>query len=221
MERKAVVLGATGLIGNELVELLATHKRYAEIRIIGRKNTPVPSSKIKFYQTDMEQLASQQELFNVNDIFCCLGTTMKTAGSKEAFRKVDYQMVADAALNSEGRVEQFLMISSLGASLKTSNFYLKTKGEVEAFICSKNIPSIHILRPSILFGNRKESRTGEKIGIAFMKTMGPLMLGSLKKFRGNEAKNVANAMIHYALLEQKGIFIHESRELEISGKLAS
>ncbi len=215
---KAVVLGGTGLIGNELIHLLADHKLFGEIRILGRRNTGLESGKIHFHQVDMEHIAEHGSLFGADVVFCCLGTTMKTAGSKEAFRKVDYNMVVDAAHIAEGKIRQFIMISSLGAKATSSNFYLRTKGEAENAVIAANIDTVHILRPSILYGDRKEKRGGEKIGIAFMKMMSPLMLGSLKKYRGNEASNVAKAMVCYSLQSEKGKFIHEPREIDADSK---
>lgn len=217
--RKAVVLGGTGLIGGELIKLLIENNSYTEIRVLGRRNVDIASSKIHFFKVDMENLLQHESLFKVDDVFCCLGTTIKTAGSKEAFRKVDYEMVVNAAKATEshpceGRDQQFIMISSLGANTQVSSFYLRTKGETEKAVLETNIHSISILRPSILFGNRVEKRAGEKIGISFMKFATPILQGSLKKYRGIEAKTVAEAMIIYALAAKKGKFIYESLEIE-------
>jgi len=166
----------------------------------------------------MEKISNHAVLFNVDMVFCCLGSTIKNAGSKEAFYKVDFDMVENAAKNAEGRAQQFIMISSLGANKKSSNFYLRTKGEVEAAVLEKNISSVTILRPSILFGHRKEKRGGEKIGIAFMKTVAPLLIGGFKKYRGNKATSVAKAMIIFSKENKKGHRIVESIEIEELGK---
>jgi uncharacterized protein YbjT (DUF2867 family) len=212
--RKAVVLGGTGLIGNELIQLLINDHRYSEISVIGRRNTKLKSSKIKFYPTDLSQLSNSTELFNAEDVFCCLGTTMKTAGSKEAFRKVDFDMVLNVAKAAEGKAQNFILISSLGANAGSGNFYLKTKGEVEREVSSVHIPSISILRPSILMGHRKENRLGEKIGIVIMKAVGPLLIGALKKYRGINATHVAQSMVLCAIHGKEGVHIYESLEIE-------
>ena len=214
MNRKAVVLGGTGLIGGELIKLLVKNNSYSEIRILGRRNVDIASSKIRFYKVDMENLQQHESLFEVDVVFCCLGTTIKTAGTKEGFRKVDYEMVMNAAKNAEKYVKKFILISSLGANANASNFYLKTKGEVEKMVLETKIESISILRPSILYGNRVEKRSGEKVGIAFMKFATPILQGSLKKYRGIEARTVAEAMVIYDLEEKKGKFIYESLEIE-------
>ena len=213
--RKAVVLGGTGLIGGELIKLLVKNSSYSEIRILGRRDVDIASSKIRFYKVDMENLQQHESLFEVDVVFCCLGTTIKTAGTKEAFRKVDYDMVVNAAKIAEKYIKNFILISSLGANANASNFYLKTKGEVEKMVLESNIESISILRPSILYGNRVEKRSGEKIGIAFMKFATPILQGSLKKYRGIEATTVAEAMVIYDLEEKKGKFIYESPEIEL------
>jgi uncharacterized protein YbjT (DUF2867 family) len=215
---KAIVLGGTGLIGDELLKLLITNPQYSQIHLVGRKDTELTSSKIHFHAVNMEDLSQYASLFEGDMVFCCLGSTMKNAGSKEAFKKVDFDMVVNAAKNSEGKAKQFIMVSSLGANKNSSNFYLRTKGETEAAVMEMKIPSISILRPSMLFGNRKEKRTGEKIGIVFMKATAPFMVGPLKKYRGNEAVSVANAMVKLAEQNKQGKFIYESTEIEEIGK---
>lgn len=217
-QMKAIVLGGTGLIGGELIQQLINENIYSEIHVIGRKPTDHKSSKIFFHQVDMNKIGEYSDLFNVNTAFCCLGTTIKTAGSKEAFTKVDHDMVVDAAKAGENKIEHFIMVSSLGASAKSSNFYLRTKGQTEDDILNLKIPSVTIVRPSMLFGNRKEKRTGEKIGIAFMKFAEPIMQGGLKKYRGIEASDVAKAMIKLSMDKNAGKRIYESQNLEAIGR---
>jgi uncharacterized protein YbjT (DUF2867 family) len=214
---KAIVLGGTGLIGHELLKILIADPQFAEVHLIGRRDTDLTSSKIHFHQVDMNEIDQHASLFNADIVFCCLGSTMKNAGSKEAFYKIDFDMVASAAKNAEGKAQQFLMVSSLGANPHSSNFYLRTKGEVETAIQERNIPSISIFRPSILFGDRKEKRSGEKMGIAFMKAVQPVLIGGLKKYRGNEATHVANAMVKVSKQNKQGRFIYESTEIEKIG----
>jgi uncharacterized protein YbjT (DUF2867 family) len=215
--RKAIVLGGTGLIGEELIRQLIAHEAYAEISVLGRRNTAPAHPKLIFYAVDMHDMSPHANLFEVNDVFCCLGTTIKKAGSQAAFQQVDREMVIQAAQLAQDRAHQFILISSLGANKKSGNFYLKTKGETEAVVIQTSIPSISILRPSILFGNRKEKRTGEKIGIIVMKLLGPLFIGGLKKFRGNHAETVARTMLLCALNNQPGTHIYESLDIERIG----
>jgi len=218
--RKALVLGASGLIGTELVSQLCDHKQYSEIIIAGRTKPGIENTKIRFKQVDMTRIFDYPEVFEADDIFCCLGTTIKKAGSQEKFREVDYHMIVNSAKAAEGKCKSFVLISSIGANKDSSNFYLKTKGETENDVLACNIPSISILRPSILYGNRKEKRLGEKLGIMFMKLIQPLMIGSLKKYRGNHAENVARAMILYALENKAGKHIYISEEFEKKVKTA-
>jgi len=214
IQYKAVVLGGTGLIGNELLKYLIADNSFSQIHLIGRKDSQLTSSKIHFHQINMDELLNYSHLFNVDVVFCCLGTTIKTAGSKEAFLNVDFNMITNAAKNASKNSSQFIVISSIGANKNSSNFYLKTKGQTEEVVLQQNIPSISILRPSILFGDRKENRTGEKIGIIAMKIAAPILIGSLKKYRGNEAANVALSMIKLAKQNVKGAVIYESTQIE-------
>jgi uncharacterized protein YbjT (DUF2867 family) len=214
---KAIVLGGTGLIGEELIHQLMALDTYQEICVLGRRNTAPPHPKLVFHQVNMQDLSPWANLLEQGDVFCCLGTTIKKAGSQAAFLEVDFNMVVHAANMAEGRARQFILISSLGANKKSGNFYLKTKGETEAAVMATSIPSISILRPSILFGNRKEKRTGEKIGIVLMKILGPLFIGGLKKYRGNKAETVAGTMILCARENKPGKHIYESLDIERIG----
>lgn len=212
-DRTAVVLGSTGLIGNELVKHLVDHDAYQRIKLIGRRKPEIQDPKIEFIEVNMEQLDQDPQLFQGDDVFCCLGTTMKNAGSKEAFRKVDFDMVVNAAKSAQMHANQFLVISSIGANAQSGNFYLRVKGEMEKAVLATTTSAIHILRPSILFGDRKEKRFGEKVGIFFMKILGPLLFGSLQKYKGIHAETVAKAMIKYALQDKKGKYVYESKDI--------
>ena len=132
-------------------------------------------------------------------MFCCLGTTIAAAGSKEAFRKIDFDLpVKIAEEASKNNIFSFLIISSLGADTKSSNFYYKTKGEMEKTIQKFSFRKISILRPSMLLGGRKEFRLGEIIGKELMRALSFVFVGSLKKYKAIHAQNVAKAMVEIA-----------------------
>ena len=211
---KALVIGATGLIGRELVQMLINDYHFSEIEIWVRKSSFITNSKITEKVIDFNSI-SQIGKIHHDVVFCTVGTTIKKAGSKENFRAVDYDIPVEAArLAERSNVTSFIVVSSLGASSSTGNFYLKTKGEMEDAVKDLVIPSITILRPSVLIGNRVEFRLGEKIAIYLLKLFGFLMIGGMKKFRGISAANVAKAMIVLSSDEWLGLNIIESDEIE-------
>ena len=215
MGKSAFLVGATGLIGGQLLDLLLIDNRYDKIVVITRRSINRTHKKLKEYIVDFDNLESIREAFKVNDVFCCLGTTLKTAGSKEAFRKVDYDYPLEVAkIAKEMGAEQYLLVSALGSDSNSSLFYNKVKGEVEEAISQLEFKSFHIFRPSLLFGTRKEVRIGEKIGQILMKAIGFLFIGSLKKYRGVESIKVARAMLAKAKLQDIGQFYHESDQLQ-------
>ena len=169
---KALVIGATGLIGRELIDLLILDDYFSEIEIWVRKPSYYMHPKISETILDFDTLKSIPKISH-DVVFCCIGTTIKKAGSKENFRKIDYDIVVNIAhLAERSNVTSLIAISSLGATSKTGNLYLKTKGEMEEAILDLVIPSISILRPSVLFGNRLDFRLGEKIAIFVLKIFG-------------------------------------------------
>ncbi|MBI3788798.1 MAG: oxidoreductase, partial [Ignavibacteriales bacterium] len=154
-------------------------------------------------------------LFNVHDVYCCLGTTIRTAGSQEAFRKVDFTYpVQAAALASKQGTEQFLIVTSLGANSRSNVFYYRVKGEAEEVIAKLPFKGIHLFRPSILFGERKEFRLGEKAGILAMRAVSFAMVGRYRKYRPIHASNVAKAMVIVAGMGLEGVQRFESDQIQ-------
>lgn len=216
---KALVIGATGLIGRELIDLLILDDYFSEIEIWVRKPSYYMHPKISETILDFDTVKSISKIMH-DIVFCCVGTTIKKAGSKENFRMIDYNIVVNIAhLSERSNVNNLIVISSLGATSQTGNFYLKTKGEMEEAISDLVIPSISILRPSVLIGNRLEFRLGEKIAIFVLKIFGIFLFGALRKYRGIEATKVAQAMINLSSDEWMGLNILESDEIERIAKL--
>jgi uncharacterized protein YbjT (DUF2867 family) len=195
--KTALVFGATGLVGSELSNLLATDEKYAHIKLFVRNPVAFSSNKkIEIIPTDFENLEKVQSQLAGDDLFCCIGSTIKKAGSQTQFRKIDFELVLKIAQMAEKKqVNHFLVISSLGANAKSSNFYLRTKGEMEEALSSLGFGKLTIVRPSILLGNRKEFRFGETIGKIIMRIIGRGMKGKLKKYKGIVAQDVAKALI--------------------------
>ena len=208
---KAIVTGATGLIGKELVLQLLEDSRFDEVAVIVRKSTGIAHSKLKEHVINFDDPQTYKELLRGDVLFCALGTTIKKAGSQDAFRKIDYQFVVDFASVAAGNgVKQFCVVSSVGAKTGTSNFYLRTKGEMEEAVSKLGFDAVHIFRPSLLLGERGESRPGEKIGEFFFKIFGFLFFGALKRYKPVQGSAVAKAMINASFAGKQGINILES-----------
>jgi uncharacterized protein YbjT (DUF2867 family) len=218
--KTALIIGSTGLIGSHLLNLLLNSNDYIKVITFVKRDTGLKHSKLTQHIIDFDKPETYKELIVGDDFFCTIGTTIKKAGSKKAFRKVDFEYPKQfAAFALENKVKQFLIISSLGADANSGNFYLKTKGEIQDFLKKCNFESVAILQPSLLLGNRTEFRLVEKIGAFFMKTPSFLFLGNLKKYKPIEGKTVAKAMLITAQKNYKGFHIIESDSIqEIANK---
>ncbi len=206
--KSALLVGASGLVGGELLRQLLDSDRYKKVTLFVRQPLPLDHPKLEQIVVDFENLTAYREHVRVDDLFCCLGTTIKKAGSKEAFRRVDYAYPQQLAqLAKEEGVKNFLLITAMGANAASNIFYSRVKGEVEADIRSLNLPALHIFRPSLLLGERNEFRFGEQVGAVFSKLLAPLMP---RKYRPIQGKTVAAAMIRAAQSEQSGTQIYPS-----------
>lgn len=199
MKKTAIILGATGLTGSILLEKLIEDNRYETIKLFSRKKIEGMPSKVVQYVGNMLELESFQKEFTADEVFCCIGTTAKKTPNKELYKSIDYGIpVAAAKLAKENGINTFLVVSALGANANSSIFYNKTKGEMEQDVLSTKIEKTHILQPSIIGGNRKEQRIGEKIGLVVFKLLQPLFFGKLKKYSITEAEHIAQTMLNLA-----------------------
>jgi len=218
MKKNALVLGATGLVGKELVNLLLQQDTYEKINLLVRKPLAIDHPKCEQHIINFDHLHHYSEWFQVTDIFCCLGTTIKTAGSKEAFRKVDYGYPLEAAkLAKEKGAHKYLIISAMGANPKSLFFYNQVKGQLEESLTKLELPSLHILRPSLLLGEREEFRFGERMAAKMSGFLNAVLAGPFKPFRAIEAKKVAAAMVNAASTDVKGVKIYKSDRIEQLG----
>jgi uncharacterized protein YbjT (DUF2867 family) len=213
--KTAVVFGATGLVGGELINELLEQNGLNKIIAIVRRDLPVSHSKLEICRLDdYSQLMKLKEKLDATVYFCCIGTTIKIAGSQEAFRKVDLEIPQQIAHLAESlSVPALVIISSIGASPASSNFYLRTKGEMEKTIREIYSGNLKFVRPSLLMGNRKEFRFGERASTGFMKAFGWLFTGPMRKYKGIYARDVARAMIKISRLPKDKV-IFESDELQ-------
>lgn len=210
-----MLAGATGLIGGQLLPLLLADDRYE--KIIALTRSPLPSCHPKLHNIilDFSHLAERASDLKCDDIFCCLGTTIKKVKSKEAFRKVDFEYPMELAkIGKQQGARTYLLVSALGANAKSAIFYNQVKGEAEDSISKSGIQSIHILRPSLLLGPRHEQRRGEEAAKWFYKIFGWAIPA---RYQAIESIKIARAMISLSRQDDPGIFIHESNELQTYG----
>ena len=202
MLKTALVLGASGLVGKTLVEQLCQDHRYQTVTCLVRKPLSLDffcasADKVQPIVVDFENLQDYQGYFGCQHIYVCLGTTIKKAGSKGAFRKVDFEYVHVAAqLARAQRADSFVWVSSVGANAKSHNFYLRVKGELEnAIIGMSGLDNACAVRPSLLLGEREEMRPAEKIASVISPFLSPLLVGKLMKYKPVQAADVAAQMI--------------------------
>lgn len=203
--RTAILLGAGGLTGGYCLQYLLGSDSYDRVKIIVRKSLNIQHPKLETIIVNFDKPETYTDHLSGSDIFCCLGTTIRKAGSQEAFKKVDHDYPLQLAkIARQNGVNQFILMSSLGANAGSSNFYMKTKGELELALEKLEFNSLIIVRPSMLLGSRKEFRLGELIGQFFMLLFYPLFLGTFKKYRPIHAKKVAQKMVQLSLQNLHG-----------------
>lgn len=207
--RHALLVGATGLVGKYLLVQLLSDSAYDKVTVLSRQVITQKHPKLATYRLDFDNLADYQDLITGADMFCCLGTTRKAAGSRAAFEKVDFDYVHELATLAEKQgVKQFLMISAVGANPKSPFFYNAVKGRIEEAVNVMRFRSIHILRPSLLLGPRSERRPGEQIANKIAWLISPLLLGKLRRYRPVHARVVAETMIRLAKADVAGVRMH-------------
>lgn len=212
--RSALVLGATGLVGGHCLDLLLADAAYARVVAPVRRPSGRTDAGLEERVVDFDRLEDDVDAFRVDDVFCCLGTTIRAAGSREAFRRVDHDYVAAAArLAANGGARQFLLVTALGADADSRIFYNRVKGEAEQAVRALPFRRVVLVRPSLLLGDRDERRPGEEVGKAVMGALAPLMVGPLRKYRAIAGCDVARAMVRLAKEATPETRVVESDEL--------
>ena len=210
--KTAIIIGATGLVGSTLVKQICENPNYSKVVLLLRKPLNISHSKLIQEVIDFDNIDASKILGD--DLFCAMGTTLAKAGSKEAQYKIDctypYEIGKIAKANG---VKQYILVSSVGANSDSSNFYLRTKGDLENKIQLLGFQNFVSVRPSMLLGDREESRLGEKIGKVFSNLLSPLLFGSLRKYHGIEASDVAKAMQRLANQGLNGVKYVEYDEM--------
>ena len=216
MSNKAIIAGASGLIGSKLLNILLNEPAYDEVLILVRKVLPIEHQKLVQLVVDFDKLDEHAASITGHAIFCCLGSTRKKTPDLAMYRKIDHDYpVKLAQLGKQNGVEQYHLVSSLGANSKSSSFYLKMKGETEDDIQQVGLKCLHIYEPSFLTGDRTEHRPVERKTSVLMKLIDPLLIGGLKKYRSIPAQTVAQAMFNESIKNEEGVFIHPSDKIKL------
>lgn len=218
--KKALVAGATGLVGRSLVYELLESGIYSEIRILARRKTEFSDKRgVQEHIIDFDELARHESILEgIDDVFVTLGTTMKKAETKDNFIQVDYTYpVQLAELAKQSGAKRFLIITAAGSDPKSPFFYSRVKGQLEEKLLSLGLPSLHIFRPSLLTGERDEFRLGEKAAEAASRKLSTLFRGPLEKYKPVEGRFVAAAMKAIAQEESSGTYLYESDKISDLG----
>ena len=209
MTRTALVAGGTGLTGSLLLRQLAADPDYVQVRAMGRRAPAYDAGKIRLLVTGFDKLEGLSPELAVDDVFCCLGTTLKKAGSLAAFERVDYHMVVDLARAAhKAGARQFIVMSAAGTSATSPAPYSRVKARMEAAVSEIPFEAVHILRPSLILGSRAERRPAEHIAQIVAQLLSPLLVGPLRKYRAVQAADIASAMITVAKSGARGVHVH-------------
>lgn len=215
MIKRAIIAGASGLIGQSLLDILLQHPGYDEVLILVRKELLLKHHKLNQLIVDFDKLEDFSAAISGDVLFSCLGSTKKKTPDPAMYRKVDHDYtlrLAQIALRNN--ISQFHLVSSMGANPDSINFYTKLKGETETSLIKLGLRSIYIYRPSFLTGKRKEHRPMEGFLTGVMKLIDPLLLGGLKKYRSIPAITVAEAMYKQSLKNEPGVHIYASDKIK-------
>lgn len=212
--KTALLFGATGLVGNELLHQLLNERAYSKVIAPTRRPHHLKDAKLENPIVDFNELEKYGDRWPCHDVYICLGTTIKKAGSKEAFRRVDFDFIVKAAVVAKaGGANQCLLVSSVGADSDSMFFYTRVKGETEKAIKELGFWATHIFQPGVLVGKRSEFRLGEKIGIGvsnLLRSISPNILGN---YNPTEVETLAKKMIEAARNVSGGIQYHQAGEL--------
>lgn len=190
-----MVVGATGLVGVHVVRALCARAEVSRVVVLARRTGDAPCAKVERHVVDFERL-EEAPFAGVDDVYACLGTTMKQAGSREAFRKVDHDFTLAVAERARAAgATRLALVSSVGANAGSPSFYLRTKGETERELAALGFSTLVVARPSYLVGERREKRGGEALGIAVSRALAFAMVGGLRRYRSIDASRVAEAMV--------------------------
>lgn len=194
--KTALILGSTGLVGSVILKELLNDSSYTRVITLVRKPQPIQHAKLLEIITDFNSVPDFSQINHIDTIFSCLGTTRKQTPDMIAYRKIEIEIpILYAEIGKTKGVQNFHYISAIGANKNASNFYLNIKGEAEYLLKNSNIPSLYIYQPSLLIGERKDHRFGEKVAAKIFPIIDLFLMGSLSKYKAMKVENLAKAMI--------------------------
>ena len=212
--RTALVAGASGLVGSHVLHRLLDDPAYTRVTALARHELPLAHKKLEQRIVSFDRLAQMVDFPRVHDVFCCLGTTMRQAGSPDAFRKVDYAYVVELArVAVRHRASQFLVVTAVGADPASRILYSRVKGEAEEAVRRLQFESIQIFRPSLVVGARAQSRPAERVARLLGLLVGWALVGPLSRYRPIKAEALARAMVRVAREAPRGTHVYESKEI--------
>ena len=213
MKETALVVGATGLVGMELTKQLLDRDEIGLVKIVVRRAFPLEHPKLEVLLLDWKEVDQWGEEISANQVFCCLGTTHKKAGSMAAFRAVDVDLVVAVGRRAQLWCRSFTVVSSQGANPLSMWPYLKAKGDMEMGLRRLGLERLNIVRPGLLLGQRAESRPAERVAMRIMKSMMGILRGRLRFLRPVSDHKLAKFMIHIAAAPEKGIYHYENQDI--------
>ena len=197
--KTAIVLGATGLTGGILLQLLLADDRYEKVKLFSRSTVGVSHDKLEEHLGDLMQLEQFKSHFTGDEVFCCIGTTKSKTPNKTVYKDIDYGIPTTAVkLCRSNGIPTFLVVSAMGANAKSSVFYNRVKGEMEDAVLAQGIMNTYIFRPSLIGGKREEKRMGEFLFKQLMKVVNLVLAGPLEKYRSIKPEAIAEAMLTVA-----------------------
>lgn len=211
----AVIAGATGLVGSFVVQKLIENPQFSKVISISRKPTGHKNVKLQeILITDLLELSRYSEALNGEIYFCCLGTTIKDAGSKEKFEKIDFQAIIDFGRIAQAHhAKSFVLISAMGADTRSMIFYNQVKGRTEQELKSLRLKRLVIFQPGLLMGDRKAFRLGEKVMISAFNKLSPLIPENILRIIATDSERLADRMIAESLDPSQGVFTIPSRDI--------
>jgi uncharacterized protein YbjT (DUF2867 family) len=209
---KALVLGSSGLIGMETINLLLKNNKYETIYAITRSELPINNNRLIRIIADYHSIETHIKDLQIDHFFCCIGSTKAKTPDRDKYYEIDLEYPKKVASNIIANGTTTLcLVSSIGANPTSNNFYLKLKGDVEESLKAIGFKSFHIFRPSLLLGNRKEFRLMEKIAQLIYPIFNFLLIGKLKDYRSIKAKDIASAMINVSITSNPGVHIYQTQ----------
>ncbi len=211
----ALLLGATGLVGRHTLARLAHDARWSRVVTLDRRPLAPASPRHTSHVVDFERLENADpDVWACDDVFCAIGTTIRQAGSQAAFRHVDLDIPAHVAQRAHtAGARQMLLVSAMGADAGSRIFYNRTKGQAEAAVRGVGFATVHLLRPSLLTGDRAEARAGEQVGEAVLRLARPLLVGPLRNLRPTPAEDVAAALVALAAERKPGVHVYDPEQI--------